>query len=177
MADPTEGDRVELHVSYVGDDDPAKCTARKLARFGLAELHRHPGDLPYGVVLNPFVDRALSPADREETDRLVAVDCSWESAEDDRFDFPGVHRALPYVLAANPVNYGRPFALTTAEAIAAGLVILGERNQAETIMSKFRWGETFLALNDEPLSRYAACVDSAEVVAVQADYLDRQNEE
>ncbi|MEF8856658.1 MAG: DUF367 domain-containing protein, partial [Haloplanus sp.] len=35
------------------------------------------------------------------------------------------------------------------------------------------WGETFLELNDEPLRRYADCDDSAAVVAVQEEYLDR----
>jgi len=40
-------------------------------------------------------------------------------------------------------------------------------------MAKFTWGETFLELNEEPLRRYAACEDSAEVVAIQQEYLDR----
>ena len=161
---------MELHVRYAGDDDPEKCTARKLARFDLAELHRSDRATPRGVVLNPHAERALSPADR--TGRLVALDCSWESAAEARFSLPGEHRALPFLVAANPVNYGRPFRLTTVEALAAGLVILGEREQAESILAKFRWGGTFLELNAEPLERYAACEDSAAVVAVQEDYLE-----
>lgn len=161
---------MELHISYIGDDDPEKCTARKLAKFDLAQLHRSPGQLPYGIVLDPFVDRALSPADRTESHRLVALDCSWESADESRFSFPGIHRALPYLLAANPVNFGRPYALTTVEAMAAALCILGERSQAEAILSKFRWGETFLELNANPLSAYADCANSTEVVAAQSEY-------
>ena len=164
---------MEVHVRYEGDDDPAKCTARKLARFDLARLHRTDPTTPYGVVLNPHAERALSPADRSESDRLVALDCSWESAEEALFSLPGVHRALPFLVAANPVNYGRPFELTTVEALAAALTILGEREQGEALLAKFRWGHTFLELNDEPLSRYAACADSTEVVAVQGEYLDR----
>jgi pre-rRNA-processing protein TSR3 len=85
---------------------------------------------------------------------------------------PGVHRALPFLVAANPVNYGKPFRLTTVEAFAAALVILGDREQAEQVLSKFTWGETFLELNAEPLRRYADCADSTEVVAVQQEYLD-----
>jgi pre-rRNA-processing protein TSR3 len=69
------------------------------------------------------------------------------------------------------VNFGKPFRLTTVEAVAAGLVILGERAQAERVVSKVTWGETFLELNAEPLARYADCADSAEVVAVQDEYL------
>jgi pre-rRNA-processing protein TSR3 len=160
---------VDLHVRYEGDDDPEKCTARKLARFDLVDLHRSDRATPYGVVLNPHAERALSPADR--TGRLVALDCSWERAGEARFSLPGEHRALPFLVAANPVNYGRPFRLTTVEALAGALVVLGERPHAERLLSKFTWGHTFLELNDEPLRRYADCADSTEVVAVQEEYL------
>ena len=165
---------MQLHVRYEGDDDPKKCTARRLARFGHVELHRSARATPYGIVLNPFAERALSPADRIESDRLVALDCSWETAEREAFDLDGVHRALPFLVASNPVNYGTPFQLNTAEALAGGLCILGERAQATQLLAHFSWGETFLELNAEPLRRYAACEDSAEVVAIQQEYLDRE---
>lgn len=166
---------MDLHVRYEGDDDPDKCTARKLERFDLAELHRSDRSTPYGVVLNPHAERALSPADadRARSDGLVALDCSWESAGEKRFSLPGDHRALPYLVAANPVNFGRPMRLTTVEAFAAALSILGDPDAAERILSKFTWGSTFLELNAEPLERYAGCEDSAEVVAIQQEYLDR----
>jgi pre-rRNA-processing protein TSR3 len=165
---------VELHIRYAGDDDPKKCTARKLAKFDLARLHHSHGETPYGVVLNPHAEQALSPADRPaDDDTLVALDCSWESAGEARFSLAGDHRALPYLVAANPVNFGRPMELTTVEALAAALVIFGEDEQAEAILGKFTWGETFLELNAEPLRRYAGCGDSSEVVAVQQEYLDR----
>ena len=168
---------MEVHVRYEGDDDPEKCTARKLARFDLAELHRSARTTPPGIVLNPHAERALSPADcRSETDhgrtdRLVALDCSWESAREAQFSLSGPHRALPFLVAANPVNYGKPFRLTTVEALAGALCILDERDHAEQLLSKFRWGHTFFELNDEPLRRYADCADSAAVVAVQEEYL------
>ncbi|MFB6218316.1 MAG: DUF367 family protein [Halobacteriaceae archaeon] len=161
---------MELHVRYEGDDDPEKCTARKLARFDLVELHGSAPATPRALVLDPHADRALSPAD--DPDRLVALDCSWETASEERFDLRGPHRALPFLVAGNPVNYGRPYALTTAEAFAAALAILGARDRAERLLGKFRWGHTFLELNEEPLRRYADCADSAEVVAVQSAYLD-----
>ena len=160
---------VELHVRYEGNDDPKKCTARRLAQFEEVELHRSTRATPPGTVLNPFAEQALSPADR--TDRLVALDCSWETAEREAFDLQGTHRSLPFLVASNPVNYGTPFQLNTVEAFAGALCILGEREQAERILSYFSWGETFLTLNDEPLRRYAACEDSSEVIAVQDDYL------
>nr|WP_193570728.1 DUF367 family protein [Halorubellus sp. JP-L1] len=159
-----------MHVRYEGDDDPDKCTVRKLERFSLAELHRSDRATPYGVVLNPHADVALSPADADAS-RLVALDCSWETAGEAMFSIAGEHRALPFLVAANPVNYGNAFQLTTVEALAAALVILGDREHAEAILAKFTWGETFLELNAEPLARYADCEDSSDVVAVQDDYL------
>jgi pre-rRNA-processing protein TSR3 len=176
---------VDLHVRYEGDDDPAKCTARKLARFDRCTLHHSARATPPGIVLDPFAERALSPADRRlngsdpsgsqgtdsRRDRLVALDCSWDSAEREAFALDGIHRSLPFLVAANPVNYGTPFRLNTAEAFAGALVIVGEREQAEDILSKFTWGHTFLELNAEPLERYAACENSSEVVAVQEEYL------
>ncbi|PSQ09473.1 hypothetical protein BRC98_06020 [Halobacteriales archaeon QS_7_68_65] len=149
---------MEVHVRYEGDDDPDKCTARKLARFDLAELHRSARATPPGIVLNP-------------PERLVALDCSWELAREERFAIRGHHRALPFLVAANPVNYGTPFRLTTVEALAGALCILGERDHAERLLAKFRWGHTFLELNDEPLRRYADCEDSSAVVATQDEYL------
>jgi len=162
---------VDLHVRYEGDDDPEKCSARKLARFELARLHETTRATPSGIVLNPFAERALSPADRTASDRLVALDCSWETAQAEAFDLDGVHRSLPFLVAANPVNYGTAFQLNTVEAFAGALVILGEDEQAAEILSKFRWGETFLELNAEPLERYAACADSNAVIDVQDEYL------
>ncbi len=176
---------MELHVRYEGDDDPEKCTARKLARFGLVELHRSARATPPGIVLDPHAERALSPADApgggggdrewgpDVRDRLVALDCSWETAEAEAFRLSGPHRALPFLVASNPVSYGTPFRLNTAEAFAGALAILGHREQAEELLSKFRWGHTFLELNEEPLRRYAGAADSTEVVAIQAEYLDR----
>ncbi|MFB6094422.1 MAG: DUF367 family protein [Halanaeroarchaeum sp.] len=164
---------MQVHVRYEGDDDPEKCTARKLARFERATLHRSNRATPYGLVLDPFADRALSPADRGEASNLIALDVSWDTAEAAGVDLAGEHRALPYLVAANPVNFGRPFRLTTVEALAAALVVLGERDHATDLLSKFTWGETFLELNDEPLRRYAAAADSAEVVEIQEVYMNR----
>ena len=123
-------------------------------------------------MLDPYAEQALSPADATVADALVALDCSWETAEREAFRLDGPHRALPFLVAANPVNYGTPFQLNTVEAFAGALCILGEREHAETVLSKFSWGHTFLELNDEPLRRYAGASDSGEVIAIQQEYLD-----
>jgi len=75
-------------------------------------------------------------------------------------------------VAANPVNFGRPFKLTSVEAMAATLYILGEKAQARAILEPFRWGLRFLEVNAEPLEEYAQAKDSSEVVAIQALYME-----
>lgn len=167
---------MRLVVYHVLQDDPRKNTARKLARFHLVDLVEKLREVPRGaILLDPFAPQALSPADRGVAERrgVIAFDCSWTQAEQ---DFPLVRermapRALPFLVAANPTKFGTPFQLSTVEALAAAAYILGDRAQAEALMSKFNWGHTFLEMNAEPLAAYAAASTSAEVVAAQGDFL------
>lgn len=164
---------MDLLIYHADQCDPKRCTGRKLARFGLARLTRRASELRPCLVLSPFSQRALSPADKGFR-RLAALDCSWARAEDifARFKLRG--RALPYLVAANPVNFGKPFKLSTVEALAAALIILGEAEQARVILGKFSWGHSFLELNREPLEEYARARDSSEVVRIQMGYLQEE---
>ena len=164
---------MRLLVYHADQCDPKKCSGRKLARFELVRLTKRMNDLKPFLVLSPFSEKALSPADKGAKG-LAALDCSWAHAEDvfarTRLD----SRALPFLLAANPVNFGKPFKLSTVEALAAGLIILGEPVRAEELLAKFSWGHVFSELNREPLAEYAAARDSTEVVRIQNAYLSEQ---
>lgn len=157
------------------EDDPKRCTAARLVRHGLVREAARVRSLPRGtLILNPTSPQALAPSDRRAAERagLLVLDVSWKRLQ----RFPQLradlrHRALPYLLAANPIHFGHPFQLSSAEALAAACVILGERAQAEQLLSKFKWGLGFLTLNAEPLAAYAAARDSREVVARQAEFL------
>lgn len=165
-----------LRVYHVSQDDPKKNTARKLARFELCELFDRVQMIPRGaVLLDPYSEKALSREDEKAARErgIVALDCSWRKAEQ---VFPiarerAIPRALPYMLAANPVNWGKAMMLSTAEALAASAYILGEKEQAEMLMSKFIWGPTFLAMNKNPLDDYAAAKTSREVVEAMYQYV------
>jgi len=161
---------VRLVVYHANEDDPKKCTAKKLHRFGHATLEKNIRRLPYhAVLLNPFAEKSLSREDHG----LVALDCSWKTAEQS-FEFletTTISRALPFLLAANPVNYGKPFQLSTLEAFAAALYILGEVKHAKEIVGIYTWGPHFLELNREPLEDYRQARDSAEVVRLMKQYI------
>jgi pre-rRNA-processing protein TSR3 len=161
---------MQLLIYHANQCNPKKCTGRKLARFDLVRLTHNIDQLLPFLVLSPFSQKALSPEDKGARG-LAALDCSWAHAEEVFMRLNLMERALPFLVAANPVNYGKPFKLSTVEALAAGLIILGERSQAELILSKFNWGHVFLKLNHEPLQEYAAAKNSAEVVRIQNAYL------
>lgn len=161
---------MELLIYHANQCNPKKCSGKRLARFDLVRLTHHIDQLRRFLVLSPFSQKALSPEDKGARG-LAALDCSWAHAEEVFMRFRLTERALPFLVAANPVNYGKPFKLSTVEALAAGLIILGEREQAELILSKFNWGHVFLKLNQEPLQEYASAKDSAEVVRIQEAYL------
>ncbi len=145
-------------------DDPKKCTSARLRKSrlvqSLSNLRRIPSS---AIVLNPTSSKTLSLEDRELIHRngLVALDCSWNLSEYvfDR-NIPGNNRRLPILLAGNPTNYGIPGRLSTAEALAAALILTGFRKQAEMILSVFKWGGTFLSLNHDPLESYAGARSS-----------------
>jgi pre-rRNA-processing protein TSR3 len=167
-----DGVRMRLYVVEGNQCDPKKCTGARMIRFGYAQPLRSPNAVPRGsVVLTPVAQIAISPADAHSAAKrgLCVLDFSWNETEDDFPQIPRdtVGRALPFLVAANPTNYGKPFKLSSVEALASALVILGERAKAEELMSKFKWGPSFLALNRERLEAYAECKDSTEVVEAQ----------
>ncbi|KAK8826662.1 hypothetical protein WA538_006121 [Blastocystis sp. DL] len=108
-----------------------------------------------------------------------AIDCSWARIDEIPMNKlkNGVHRLLPFLVAANPVNYGKPSKLTCAEAIAATLYIVGLKEDALTIMKPFKWGCQFISLNYELLEGYANCKSGQEVIDYQNRYMERIEQE
>lgn len=125
------------------------------------------------VVLNPFAERILLRADQETVQKygLCVIDCSWEKAESVfRRHFSKNERRLPTLLAANPTHYAQRSTLSSVEALAGALVILGLEEQASKILSLFKWGPTFLSLNQEPLQDYSTAKNMEEIEEKQRSY-------
>jgi len=142
-----------IRILCFGQDDPKKCTAKRLEKFNLSDNHSSFKTLPpMGIVLDPFSTNELSSDDipLAEVGGIVGVDCSWNKAPEtfSRLRLMGLEpRSLPSVIPANPVNSGKEGKLTTAEAIASALLICGQNLHAEEIMSIFKWGPAFIEIN------------------------------
>jgi pre-rRNA-processing protein TSR3 len=167
---------VKIVVYHAGQCDPKKCTALKLKRHGLVRLVPKIRFLPKRVVvLNPFSKIAFSPADRQRIEKfgLAALDCSWEHAEKVLLKrVKGTSRCLPFLIAGNPVNFGKPTKLTTVEALVAALYIAGLGEEVNELVSIFSWGHTFIEINQERLENYAKAKDSTEIIRLQAHFIE-----
>lgn len=126
-------------------------------------------------MISPNGTRTVCPDDAEFSIKsgLAVVDCSWARISEVPFDkIKSPHeRLLPWLIAANPVNYGKPTKLNCAEALAGCLYIMGFKTQAEFLLSKFTWGSEFTRLNEFLLESYASCSNSESVITVQNQYL------
>lgn len=87
---------------------------------------------------------------------------------------------VPYLIAANTVNYGKPWRLNCVEALAACFSICGHDEWAQAVLKNFSYGEAFLEINSELLKRYAACSNEEEIKKTEEEWLakiEREYEE
>jgi pre-rRNA-processing protein TSR3 len=84
---------------------------------------------------------------------------------------------VPYLVAANPTNYGRPWRLNCVEALAACFYICGHDDWAEEVLASFSYGDAFLEINGSLLKRYAACTTEEEVKKAEETWLEKTERE
>jgi pre-rRNA-processing protein TSR3 len=112
----------------------------------------------------------VAPCDRNivQESGLAVVECSWARLEEVPFAkirspherlraltalklvliiIPQCPHIVPYLVATNPVNYGKPWRLNCVEALAAAFYIVGLDQPAEILLSKFGWGHSFWEVN------------------------------
>lgn len=164
----------------LGHCDPKRCSGKRLIRLGMMrELHL--GQRFNGVIITPNGKQTVSPADREFLDAYGAavVECSWARTKEVSWNKVGgkCERLLPYLVAANTVNYGKPWRLNCAEALAAAFYICGHSDWAEQVMAPFSYGEAFLEINGSLLKKYAACEDEQGVKRVEQEWMERLERE
>ncbi|KAK3898194.1 ribosome biogenesis protein TSR3 [Staphylotrichum tortipilum] len=164
----------------LGHCDPKRCSGKRLMRLGLMrELHL--GQRHSGVIITPNGKQTLSPADAPLLDQYGAavVECSWARTKEVQWSKVGgkCERLLPYLVAANTVNYGKPWRLNCVEALAAAFAICGHLDWAAQILAPFSYGAAFLEINASLFKKYAACEDEAGVKKAEQEWMDRLDRE
>lgn len=171
---------VKLYMWDFGHCDPKRCSGRKLTRLKLLKSLK-----PYrrlsSIVLSPFAAQPLSPADRTiaMSQGICLIDCSWARIGELNISrlHNGNERTLPYLIAANTVNYGKECKLNCVEALAAALIILECEQQAHSLLESFPYGPEFIRLNQVYLENYLNAGGPEEVAKLHEEhrYLELQS--
>ena len=158
-----------LKVLMLKQDDPRKCSAAKLVKFGLAKPVTRTASRT--LILNPFSKKMLLESDKKLVNSITGIDCSWNLVTS-AFEktFSGISRKLPPLLAGNPMNYSKLNKLSTVEALAAAVYIMGDSALTHTLLKKFKWGHTFFELNKNLLEDYSKAKSESEILEICHEY-------
>jgi len=158
-----------LKVLMLKQDDPRKCSAAKLVKFGLAKPVTRTASRT--LILNPFSKKTLLKSDKKFVNSITGIDCSWNLVTSAfKKPFTGISRKLPPLLAGNPMNYSKLNKLSTVEALAGAVYILGEPDLTYNLIQKFKWGNTFVELNKNLLHDYSKAQSEAEILDICNEY-------
>jgi len=167
-------DEIKLYMIDFNQCDPKKCSGRKLESFGLLKSINHKSRFK-GITLSAGGTKVISKEDKEIIMQhgLCVIDCSWNKIKElqvkTKFDH---ERLLPFMVAVNPINFGAPYNLSCAEALAAGLFICELWDQGMGLMEKFKWGPGFLKLNNEIFDMYALCNTVEDMKKAEQEYFE-----
>jgi len=168
---------ISIFIYDMRQDDPKKCTSRKLVRFHLATAITRSRFPRNAIILNPRASKVLLSVDQSIAEKggLLAIDCSWKKVQH-TWPCPirRLDRRLPCLVAANPVHYGRIFELSSLEALAASLYLLNREEQARKILSIYKWGPNFLSLNQPLLDDYKEATTRNEILQIEENTFNKQ---
>ena len=170
--------KIKLHMLYFDQCDPKKCTGKKMERFGLlSEIKFSPNYK--GILLTPNGKQLVSIADHEIILQkgICVIDCSWAKFSELNLNLHKIEtRALPFLVAVNPVNFGKAYKLTCAEAFAATLFLGGFEKEAKFIMNYFKWGENFFKVNEELFEKYKNVKEQKMLKEIEEKYINDELE-
>ena len=169
---------IKLTMLYFDQCDPKKCTGKKMERLGLlSEMKFYPN---YGgILLTPNGKKICSIEDHDIIKKkgICVIDCSWAKFNELNLNLNKIEtRALPFMVAVNPVNFGKAYKLTCAEAFAGSLFLGGFEREAKFIMNHFKWGENFFKINKELFDKYKGITSQDELKSIQEKYVNDELE-
>jgi len=166
---------IRILVYRIEEDSPKHSTAKKIIRLGYAKkirIRQKKFHYPT-LVLEPTSTIPLAPIDKYYN--ILVIDRSWKKFFEKRNNpiFLGniMYRRLPFLIAANPINYGKPYILSSVEAIAASLIISGCKERAIAILRNFKWGEEFIKINKKYFEKYTQARSHEEVKRIEENLL------
>lgn len=168
---------IKLYVLRLKEDSPRASTALKLIKLGLAhKLYRPERISSKLIVLDPFAEETISKDDLGIGIKgIVVVDRSWNRLLSSggrlmRYSAK-LRRRLPFFIAANPINYMQAQKLSSAEALAAAMIVLGCEDRAKDIMSKFKWGGSFFTINRQIIEAYLSAKSREELLHIEREMM------
>ncbi len=70
---------MKIQVVMLKQDDPKKCSAAKLVKFGLAKNVKKTSSKT--LVLDPFAKKSIMNSDKKLINSITGIDCSWNLAD------------------------------------------------------------------------------------------------
>ena len=95
---------MKVNVLMFNQDDPKKCTAAKLLRFGLVKKITKTS--PTTLLLHPYAKNTLLSSDKNVVRSITGIDCSWNYADDVFEKKDEIANAVKGELNDAMVNYG-----------------------------------------------------------------------
>ena len=169
---------IKLSMLYFDQCDPKKCTGKKMERLGLLKEIKFSKNYG-GILLTPTGKKICSIEDHDiiATKGICVLDCSWAKFQELHLDLHKIEtRSLPFMVAVNPVNFGKAYKLSCVEAFAACLFLGGFEKEARFILDHFKWGEHFFKVNEELLGKYKGIKSQDELKQIQEKYINDELE-
>jgi pre-rRNA-processing protein TSR3 len=154
------------------------CTGVRLQKFGLLKEMKINSKFQ-GILLTPTGKKMVSREDHDiiKNNGICVIDCSWAKFSQMNINLNKIEtRLLPYLVAVNPVNYGKAFKLSCVEAVAATLFLGGFYQETDFILNHFKWGSSFIDVNKELFDMYRECKNGAELKAIEEKYISDELE-
>ena len=169
---------IKLSMLYFDQCDPKKCTGKKMERLGLLKEIKFSKNYG-GILLTPTGKKICSIEDHDiiEKKGICVIDCSWAKFEELHLDLHKIEtRSLPFMVAVNPVNFGKAYKLSCVEAFAACLYLGGFEKESKFILDHFKWGEHFFKVNEELFGKYKGINSQEQLKEIQEKYINDELE-